>query len=312
MLAGGTGVPRDPSLWQFEPKFDGQRIMATVTAGEVVLTNRRGLDTSPTYPELLTVPEALVGRAAVFDGEVVTLDEAGRPSFQRLQRRMHVTRPPARLVTDTPVIFAVFDLLWLDGVSLVERSQRERRALLEALGPLGGPWQTAPLLTSPPADLLEACREVGLEGFMAKRLEAAYLPGKRSAAWSKIKCGRRREFVVGGWSTGKGSRRSGIGSLALGYFDQGALVYVGQAGSGLTEDLIAELRALFDKTERPTSAFGQPVPAGIRFVEPLLVVEVAFSEVTESGTLRQPSLKGIRTDLVATDVVADADFSPGQ
>ncbi|MGH9164614.1 MAG: DNA ligase D, partial [Acidimicrobiales bacterium] len=139
------------------------------------------------------------------------------------------------------------------------------------------------------------------------RRDAAYLAGRRSSAWSKVKCGRRREFVVGGWSAGKGSRQSTVGSLALGWYDgDGALVYAGQAGSGLTEALIAQLMALFSRIATAGSPFAAgPVPRGLHFVEPLLVVEVAYTEITEAGTLRQPSIKGLRPDLVATEVTVD-------
>ncbi len=310
MLAGGTGAPRDPAGWMFEPKFDGQRIMATVRPAGVVLANRRGTEATSTFPELAALAGAAHGRAMVLDGEVVAPADDGRPSFQRLQRRMHVASPSARLLAEVPVTYAVFDVLWLDGDSLVERAQAARREVLDSLTLRGPSWQTAPVLDATPAELLIACRDAGLEGFMAKRLDAPYQPGRRSPAWSKVKCGRRREFVVGGWSAGEGSRRSRIGSLALGAFDpSGRLVYVGQAGSGLSEDLMAQLLAVFEATARPESPFAGPVPPGLRFVDPLLVVEVAYTEMTEAGTLRQPSIKGARPDLLAAEVTLDEQRS---
>lgn len=310
MLAGGTGAPRDTAGWMFEPKFDGQRIVATVRPAGVTLANRRGIDTTSTFPELAALAAGTGPHAMVLDGEVVAPADDGRPSFQRLQRRMHVAAPSARLLAEVPVTYAVFDVLWLDGEPLVHRSQAARRDVLDSLELRGASWQTAPVLDATPAELLVACREAGLEGFMAKRLDAPYQPGRRSPAWSKVKCGRRREFVVGGWSTGKGSRHETIGSLALGAFDRsGGLSYVGQAGSGLTEDLIAQLLSVFEATARPASPFANPVPPGLRFVEPLLVVEVAFTEMTEAGTLRQPSIKGVRPDLLAAEVTLDEELS---
>ncbi|MDP9453281.1 MAG: hypothetical protein M3P97_07835 [Actinomycetota bacterium] len=321
MLAGGRGVPPGTGAHLFEPKLDGQRVVATVEAGQVVLANRRGGEISATYPELAGLAGALGGRPAVLDGEVVAFDDRARSSFQRLQRRMHVARPPAQLLADTPVVFVAFDVLWLDGALLVERPQQERRRVLEDLALRAPVVQTVPLLDAAPEELLDACRQVGLEGFMAKHRDAPYLPGRRSTAWSKVKCGRRRELVVGGWSPGQGSRSSSIGSLALGCFDVGPeeaarrgqaarLRYLGQAGSGLTEATIAQLRRLFDQIEIPTSPFAEKPPVPLRFVRPLLVVEVAYSEVTGSGLLRQPSIKGLRTDVVAEEVVADADLVP--
>jgi len=318
MLAGGTGVPPNPDAFQFEPKLDGQRVIAVVEATRVTLMNRRGGEITATYPELAGLADSLAPHSAVLDGEMVTFNEKGQTSFQRLQRRMHVRQPTPRLLSETPVSFVVFDVLWLDGELLVDLPQSERRKVLDGLGIKGRAWQTAPVLDATPDDLMEACRQLGFEGFMAKRVDAPYLPGRRSSAWSKIKCGRRREFVVGGWSTGTGSRESSIGSLALGCYDVTAgeaarrgreqrLLYVGQAGSGLTEVLIRQLTRLFAQIERPSPPFVNPPRAALRWVEPLLVAEVAYTEVTEAGTLRQPSIKGLRTDVVANEVVSDGE-----
>ncbi len=264
--------------------------------------------------------EALAPHSAVLDGEMVTFNEKGQTSFQRLQRRMHVRQPTARLLAETPVSFVVFDVLWLDGELLVDRPQSERRAILDGLGIKGRAWQTAPVLDATPEDLMDACRQLGLEGFMAKRLDAPYLPGRRSTAWSKIKCGRRREFVVGGWSTGSGSRETSIGSLALGVYDvtpeeaaqegrSQRLLYTGQAGSGLNDEMIQRLTRLFAEIEVPSAPFVNPPRASLHWVEPILVTEVAYTEVTEAGTLRQPSIKGLRTDVIADEVTWDDEIA---
>jgi bifunctional non-homologous end joining protein LigD len=320
MLAGGNGIPPNPDAFQLEPKLDGQRVIGVVEPSGVTLLNRRGGEITATYPELAGLAEALAPHSAVLDGEVVSFNEKGQSSFQRLQRRMHVRQPTARLLTETPVSFVVFDVLWLDGGMVVDRPQSERRTILDNLRLAGPAWQTAPVLDATPEELMAACRELGLEGFMAKRRDAPYLPGRRSSAWSKIKCGRRREFVVGGWSTGSGSRESSIGSLSLGCYDVTAeeaeregrpqrLFYVGQAGSGLTEDLIRQLTQLFAQTEVPKPLFVNPPRAPLHWVRPMLVVEVAYTEVTDSGTLRQPSIKGLRTDVVADEVTWDEEFA---
>ena len=149
---------------------------------------------------------------------------------------------------------------------------------------------------------------------MAKRLDAPYLPGRRSPAWSKVKCGRRREFVVGGWSTGSGSRQDSIGSLALGCYDisdeeSQRLFYVGQAGSGLNGEMIGQLQKLFAQISVRASPFVNPPPLKLHFVRPMLVVEIAYTEVTEGGTLRQPSIKGLRTDVVAREVTWDEEIA---
>ncbi len=314
MLAGGNGVPPNPEAYQLEPKLDGVRVIAIVEPSGVVLLNRRGGEITGHYPELAGLVEALSPHSAVLDGEVVAFNAKGQTSFQRLQRRMHVADPTPRLVADTPVAFVAFDVLWLDGELLVDRPQTERRHILEGLGLKGDAWQTAPVLDATPDELLEACRHLGLEGFMAKRLDAPYQPGRRSSAWWKVKCGRRREFVVGGWSTGQGSREESIGSLALGCYDvpdeeKQRLYYVGQAGSGLSEEMIRQLRALFSQIATPDSPFVNKPPLRLHYVRPMLVVEIAYSEVTESGTLRQPSIKGLRTDIVAREVTWDDEIA---
>lgn len=314
MLAGGNGIPPNPSGYQFEPKLDGQRVIAVAGENGVVLTNRRGGEITSHYPELIGLGEAIAPHSAVLDGEVVTFNEKGVTSFQRLQRRMHVAQPTSRLLADTPVAFVAFDVLWLDGELLVDRPQRERREALDGLAIKGPHWQTAPVLDASPEELLEACRDAGLEGFMAKRSDSPYLPGRRSPAWWKVKCGRRREFVVGGWSMGSGSRQESIGSLALGAYDTAdeasqRLFYVGQAGSGLNEEMIRQLQKLFAQIAVPESPFVNKPPLKLHFVRPMLVVEIAYTEVTEGGTLRQPSIKGLRTDVFASEVTWDEEIA---
>jgi bifunctional non-homologous end joining protein LigD len=319
MLAGGNGIPSDPGAFQFEPKLDGQRIVVTVEPSGVTVTNRRGGEIS-SYPELAGLAHAVAPHSVVLDGEVVTFNEKGQTSFQRLQRRMHVAEPSAELVADVPAVFVAFDILWFDDEWLVECPQHERTRILRTLGLSGPAWQTAPILDATPAELVEACGQLGLEGFMAKKLDAPYQPGKRSPAWSKIKCGRRREFVVGGWSSGQGSRQARIGSLAVGCYDlapdeaerQGRpqrLFYVGQAGSGLSDEMIRQLTRLFAQIGVNESPFVNPPKLHLEWAQPLLVVEIGYTEVTEAGTLRQPSVKGLRTDVIASDVTWDEEIA---
>src|SRR5207253_7010374 len=174
MLVGGTGIPPNADAYQLEPKLDGQRVIGVVSPSGVVLLNRRGGEITATYPELAGLAEAMAPHSAVLDGEMVTFNEKGQTSFQRLQRRMHVVAPTARLLAETPVSFVVFDVLWLDGELLVERPQSARREVLDGLGIRGRAWQTAPVLDATPEELREACRALGLEGFMAKRKDAPY------------------------------------------------------------------------------------------------------------------------------------------
>ena len=316
MLAGGNGVPANPDDYLFEPKLDGQRVIATIGPAGVTLTNRRGGEITATYPEVADLARVLAPHQVVLDGEMVAFNERGQSSFQRLQRRMHVAEPSPALVAQTPASFVVFDVLWLDGELLVERSQVERRRVLDRLAIKGPAWQTAPVLVASPEELMAAGRRLGLEGFMAKRRDAPYLVGGRSPAWWKMKIGRRREFVVGGWSSGQGSRQTSIGSLSLGCYDVAVsqagppqrLFYVGQAGSGLNEEMIRQLLQLFAQIQVPAAPFVNPPRLPLHWVQPVLVVEIAYIEVTEAGTLRQPSIKGLRTDLIASEVVFDDDL----
>jgi len=318
MLASSLPPPATFEGWYIEPKWDGVRAVVTVHDGAVTIASRLGNDVTGGYPEFAALAEALGGRSAVLDGEIVAFDDrTGRPSFQRLQRRMHVRSPGSQLRRDVPVQLLFFDVLWLDGELIAARSQSERRKVLEELGLDGPSWHTSPLIPPAPADeLLAACRQVGMEGYVAKRADAPYLPGRRTSAWIKVKCIKRREFVVGGWSEGSGGRSGSIGSMAVGCWgldpgtggSTGRLHYVGLVGSGLSQDMIRQLTEVFARTARYDSPFAEKLIGKLHFVEPLLVAEVAFNEITESGTLRQPSLQGFRTDLNANEVLADADL----
>ena len=314
MLAGRSGLPAESSGWLVEPKWDGVRATVTVADGTVRLVSRNGRDVSAAYPELMAAPAMLAGRAAVLDGEVVALDATGRPSFGLLQRRMHVRHPAPGLVGEVPVTLVLFDVLWLDGDLLTDAHQTERRRILDSLGVSEPPWMTSPVLDLPPGEeLMETCRSIGLEGVMLKRIDARYLPGQRSEAWVKVKCIRRREFVVGGWLAGKAGRAGSLGSLAVGVYDNGTLRFMGMVGSGLSGSDIDAFRRLAGGLGRDQSPFANPTPPGVQFLDPVLVAEVAFSEVTAAGTLRHPVLAGFRTDIQAPDVVADGELlAPGR
>ncbi|MGQ0742856.1 MAG: non-homologous end-joining DNA ligase [Acidimicrobiales bacterium] len=315
MLAGGIGMPAEPSGWVFEPKWDGVRAIARTWDSHVTLASRLGNDVTGGYPELAALAGALGGRSAVLDGEIIAFDGGGRPSFERLQRRMHVRQPSPALMAEVPVLFVVFDLLWIDGRSLIDEPFTERRRQVEALGLRGPNWHTSNLLPQvPDQEALAACRRLGLEGYVAKLATSVYLPGKRSKAWTKVKCLRRREFVVGGWSPGVGGRSGQVGSLAVGWVDPQlppsaghslGLRYAGQVGSGLSDSTLGHLASTLGPMECETSPFVAPPapPGGLHFVRPGLVVEVMFHEMTTAGVLRQPSFKGLRNDLRPEEVV---------
>jgi bifunctional non-homologous end joining protein LigD len=317
MLSGATGIPSgDSPPWRYliEPKWDGVRAIVTIHGGQVRLSSRNDNDVTAAYPELAQPPPTLGGRSAVLDGEVVAIGRRDRPDFGLLQRRMHVRHPNPALVAEVPVNIVLFDVLWLDGDVLTALPQERRRDILAGLAISDPPWLTSPLLDLPAdQDLVATIRDLGLEGFMMKRADAPYLPGRRSDAWRKVKCVRRREFVVGGWLEGRRSRTGELGSLALGVWDappggERHLRFVGMAGSGISQADVEAFRSALVELSRRESPFSGATPAGVRYLEPVLVAEVTFSEVTAAGTLRHPVLEGFRTDVAADDVVIDAEL----
>jgi bifunctional non-homologous end joining protein LigD len=311
MLARTGTLPRDDEHWAFEIKWDGVRAICQSEPGRLRLHSRNLLDITPRYPEIGRLNRALSHHRAVLDGEVVALDAQGRPSFGALQRRMHVTADAAvrRLAKETPVTYVIFDLLWLDGHSLMELPYAERRARLQELGLGDGErWRVPDYVSGHGAQLLEATAQQGLEGVLAKRLDSPYEPGRRSTAWLKIKNVSRQEVVIGGWVPGDGKRRDRIGALLIGVREDGELRHVGRVGTGFTEAELDRLAGLLGPLERDTSPFapgGPKIPRGAVFVEPELVAEVEFREWTEGGQLRAPSYKGLRDDKPADLVVRE-------
>lgn len=299
-------VPSDDDRWGFEVKWDGIRILARVEDGAVQLMTRNRIDASGRYPELSALGDALGGRSAVLDGEVVAFDAAGRATFEALQQRPHTADESAG---SRGVTYILFDILALDGRSLLATPYRERRGILEGLAVDGPHWRT-PLATIGGGDALFATtREQGLEGIVAKRLDSTYEPGRRPGTWLKVKHQRRQEFVIGGWVPGAGKRSGTIGALVLGYYDDGDLVSAGKVGTGFTDALLAELLERLAPLERETSPFTRgATPPHARFVEPRLVGEVEFTEWTSrTGQLRHPSFKGLRLDKAPHEVVREDD-----
>ena len=212
-----------------------------------------------------------------------------------------------RRMADTPVVYMVFDVLHLEGRSRLGEPYTARRELLEGLELDGDHWQTPGWHRGDGAAMVQASKDRGLEGVIAKRLDSRYEAGRRTGAWLKIKNQRRQELVIGGWLPGEGRRRERIGALLVGYHDEeGALKYAGRVGTGFTEETLATLGAQLQALERTDSPFdGRQPPKTAIYVDPRLVAEVEFSEWTRSGTLRQPSFKGLRDDKDAADVVRE-------
>jgi bifunctional non-homologous end joining protein LigD len=330
MLA--TSAKRLPETggWGFELKWDGVRTLAFVSEGTARLGARRGEETTRRYPELAAIADALEGHEAVLDGEVVAFDQAGEPSFGLLQRRMGLTdagRIRARS-SETPVTYVAFDLLWLDGDSLLAEPYERRRELLAELQFDGPSWQTPRHRVGGGEALLGAVRERGLEGVVAKRLGSPYRPGRRSPDWIKVQNRRRQELVVGGYLPGEGGRARRVGSLLVGYWDSTPaeaaslgrpqqLVYAGGVGTGFTQATLGELTELLEPHRRPTSPFEAGWDPAVKYaararergglvwVEPVVVCEIEFLRWTHEDTIRAASFKGLRDDKDPREVVRE-------
>jgi bifunctional non-homologous end joining protein LigD len=313
MLAEPGELPRDESRYGFEVKWDGMRAIVYSQPGRLRIEGRSLQEITDRWPELRRLNRALHEHDAVIDGEIVAFDESGRPSFQRLQRRMHLSDTQAQRMSKViPATFVAFDLLYLDGHSLMGLPYSERRERLEALDLNGPSWRTPPSYEGEGRPLLAASEQQGLEGVVAKRLDSRYEPGLRTGAWVKVKNKRRTELVVGGWVPGEGRREKRIGALLLGYHEpDGTLRYAGRAGSGLKERDLERLMAELEPRRRKTSPFkGTPKPPrGSVYVEPELVVEVEYTEWTAEGVLRHPTFKGF-VDMAPDDVVAEPAPDP--
>jgi bifunctional non-homologous end joining protein LigD len=311
MLAGSGELPRKDEDWAFEVKWDGVRALTYWRPGRLRIESRNLNDITTRYPELRALGRELGAREAILDGEILAFDEHGIPSFERLQRRMHVSGESAvrRLMGETPITYAIFDLLHLDGRDTTELPYRERRELLEQLHLDGPAWRTSTAHVGGGRDFLRATAEHGLEGIIAKRLDSPYRPGQRSPHWLKIKNVNRQELVIGGWLPGKGRRSGSLGALLMGYYEgegeKRELRYAGRVGTGFDDDELLRLHRELAKRARRSSPFakrGTQPPRDARFVKPQLVAEIEFSHWTKARILRHSSYKGLRSDKPAAEV----------
>jgi DNA ligase D-like protein (predicted ligase)/DNA ligase D-like protein (predicted polymerase)/DNA ligase D-like protein (predicted 3'-phosphoesterase) len=296
MLASeGSVTNLKASQWAFEGKWDGYRLLVDADHGTVRLRSRRGRDVTHEYPQLRALAADLADHHVVLDGEVVALDASGVPRFSEMQNRVRATR----------VEYWAFDLLYLDGRSLLRAKYQDRRQLLETLA--GGAGLVVPdLLPGDGAEALEYSRKRRWEGVVAKKRDSTYQPGRRSASWIKDKHWHTQEVVIGGWRAGEGGRTSGIGSLLMGIPDKGGLRYAGKVGTGFTERDLANLKRTLAPLRTDEPPFNARLPTkdakGVTFVEPTLVGEVRYSEWTSDGRLRQPSWRGLRPDKAPDEV----------
>lgn len=316
MLACPGVLPARQDEWAFEVKWDGVRAIARSEPGRLHVFGRSGREITANYPELGHLNRALSSHSAVLDGEIIAFDESGKQSFGAVQHRIHVTGRTAiqRAARETPVTYMIFDLLWLDGHSLLDLPYEERRAKLDELDLGGGEhWDVPGFHVGAGTELLAATAEQELEGIIAKRLGSPYEPGARAQNWRKIKNTRRQEVVIGGITPGRGKRAGSFGALQVGVHDDtGALRYAGGVGTGFNEGTLkAILRATegLDSEVSPFAGERQP-PKETRLLAPELVCEVEFAEWSRDGRLRHPTFRGLRHDKDPREVVREEQAFP--
>lgn len=316
----GHALPRGGG-WTYEPKYDGMRVLAEVSARRVRLVTRNGKEKQDQFPEVVAALRSLaaqVRRTIVLDGEIVARRRRSRGSapavseFQPLQARMHLKDPGeiARLSVEAPATLVAFDLLRDGRAMLAARPWTERRERLEAVltdAAIDDPALRISETSARGATMLARARRAGWEGIIAKRMEARYRPGARSDDWLKLKLQFRAEFVVGGFTEPRNSRPY-LGALLLGAHDaSGRLAYVGHMGGGFDREGLRTMRSRLEKIERRTSPFAVAPRTNepAHWVAPKLVVEVKFAEWTSDGRLRQPIFLGVRDDKSARDVTLE-------
>ncbi len=298
----------DPDDWHFEMKWDGVRIIAYLRDGQVRLLSRRGRDETARYPDLVPDLERLNCEEAVLDGEIVVLDPGGAPNFGLLQPRINLTKAGdiAAAARHAPAQLLLFDIIRLDGDSLLRRPYEERRELLEGLQiPDGSRVQVPPVFEGDLTAAMETSKALRLEGVVAKRRGSIYQAGSRGKTWLKIKHRLEQSVVVGGWRPGNGNRDGTIGALLLGIPEDGGLRYVGRVGSGFTDAGLKEAKRRLGDLARKDAPLAE-VPAedarDAHWVEPKLVGEVYYTELTSTHRLRHPVWKGWRPDVAPGDV----------
>ncbi|HEX7301376.1 non-homologous end-joining DNA ligase [Lentzea sp.] len=309
MLATAGEVPVDDG-WAVEFKWDGYRGVAHCQGRGIRLVSRNDLDFMERFPELEVLPELLRHRTAVLDGEIVALDDEGRPNFGLLQQRNKASGVRELRRTRPRIAYFVFDLLHLDDRSLLSVPYDVRRAMLVELALPGNHAVQVPptFVDTEPVDVLRVASQYGFEGIVSKRVKSRYEPGRRSPAWVKTPFRYTQEVVIGGWRVGQGNRAGRIGSLLLGAHDgQGRLVYVGHVGTGFSQTVLVDLQRQLEKLGRSASPFGLEVPReharDACWVEPRLVGEVEFRQWTSDGRLRHPAWRGMRPDRDPVSVV---------
>ena len=286
------GPPADPHNWIYEIKFDGYRMLTRAEAGRVQLLTRNGNEWTQRLPELSRALEGMELPDGWYDGEIIMPGERVAADFQALQGAFDSART-------ADIVYYLFDIPYCAGYDLREVPLHERREVLRRVieRKAAGKVRFSAVFDAAPQEIIATACRLGLEGVVAKRRDSAYVT-RRSSDWIKLKCGKRQEFVIGGYTDPKGSR-TGIGSLLLGVHDKdGKLLYAGNVGTGFNERTLRELRGQLDAlgAEQPAFAPDRELPRNAHWVRPQLVAEIAFGEWTRTGRVRHSVFHGLRTD----------------
>jgi bifunctional non-homologous end joining protein LigD len=293
MLATLTDAPFHRPGWVYEEKYDGIRALAEKNGTRVRLLSRNLRDRTSDFPEIVAAIAALPAPTLLLDGEVVIFESSRVSRFQLLQRREDGAAKP---------VYALFDCLYARGQDLRGRPLAERRRVLETEVPDKPPLQLARRLADDGLKAFETARRLGLEGLVAKKLTSVYRPGTRSPDWLKVKVRNADEFVIGGFTRPEGSRQH-FGALLVGAWDRGAFRYAGKVGTGFTGDTLVNLMKQFGPLVRATSPFHElPRERGVTWLEPRLVAQIGYTELTDDGRLRHPVFLGLRDDKAASKV----------
>ena len=327
MLAESADAAFERAGWVFEPKLDGYRVLATQNQGVAALKSRNGNDLTPTFPDVARAVKALPVPRALIDGELVILDGSGKPSFQLLQKRAQLARGEdvRRAAGASPALLYAFDLLGFDDRDLRPLPLVERKRILRMLLPPVGPIRYVEHFERDGVTLMAHAEALGLEGVVGKKADSPY-KGGRSPHWLKVRAEKTEDFVVVGFTRPKGSR-GGFGALQLADWVDGELVYAGRAGSGFSDKQLGDVRKALEASARKTPACNGPLPwpphdevpsarpipgaQDTTWVEPEVVCEVKFKEMTDDGLLRQPVFVRFRDDKDPRDCIRKGTVAAG-